>query len=129
RIWQWMYNLSIYSREEDTNSVISEFLNSSEDWEELFEYLNGKKEIEQKPLIKYLLDRKGFKGKLLTSEIEKYRWNCVEDKKYPCNETRAHICNRLDKTDGIKDDFLTREMEQHLWHIIYSVTDKIDYEK
>lgn len=91
--------------------------------------MNSRKEIEQKPLLKYLLEQKDFKGKLLTAEIEKYRWNYVEDKKYPCNETKTMIATRLEKVENIPDNFLTRETEQKLWHIIYSVTDKIDYEK
>lgn len=128
RLWQWMYNLSIYKKEDDEN-VTSEFLNTNEDWEKLFEFLNNKKEIEQKPLIKYFLEQKGFKGKPLNAEVEKYRWNYVEDKKYPCNETRTLINNRLEKVENIKADFLTPEIEYALWHIIYSVTDKEEYEK
>lgn len=128
RIWQWMYNLSIYKLDEES-SITQEFLNTTEDWEDLFEFLNSRKEIEQKPLIKYLLERKGLKGKMLTSEVEKYRWNYVSDKRYPCNETRSLISNRLDKVDGVPVDFLTRAIEQQLWHIIYSVTDKVDFEK
>lgn len=128
RIWQWIYNLSIYPKDEDVN-VTSDFLNSSEDWEGLFEFLNSKREIEQKVLLEYLLKQKGWKGKLLSAEVEKYRWKYVEDKKYPCNETRSLIRTRLDKVEGIREDFLTRSVEQQLWHIIYSVTDKVDYEK
>ncbi len=128
RIWQWIYNLSIYEKNEEIN-ITDEFLNSAEDFEELFSFLNERKEIEQKPLLKFLLEQKGFKGKLLNSEVEKYRWKYVEDKKYPCNETKTLIRTRLDKVEGIQDDFLTREIEQQLWHIIYSVTDKVDYEK
>jgi CRISPR-associated endonuclease Csn1 len=128
RIWQWMYNLSIYKKEDDSN-VTTDFLNSKEDWERLFDFLNNRKEVEQKSLIKFLLEQKGLKGKLLNAEIEKYRWNYVEDKKYPCNETKTLISTRLEKVENNRDNFLTREIEQKLWHIIYSVTDKIDYEK
>lgn len=128
RIWQWMFNLSIYNKIDDSN-VTTTFLNSIEDWENLFEYLYDRKEIEQNQLIKYLLDKKGFKGKSLSLEIEKYRWNYVDDKKYPCNETHAILRSRIEKVSGITDSFLTREIEQKLWHLIYSVTDKIEYEK
>lgn len=128
RLWQWIYNLSIYKKDDDSN-VTAEFLNGLEDWEGLFEFLNNRKEVEQKTLIKYFLDQKGFKGKVLATEVEKYRWNYVEDKKYPCNETKTQISTRLEKVQGISTGFLTREIEQQLWHIIYSVTDKIDYEK
>jgi CRISPR-associated endonuclease Csn1 len=62
-------------------------------------------------------------------EAGKYRWNYVEDKIYPLNETRATIVSRLAKVEGVSQNFLTKEIEHHLWHIIYSVTDKTEYEK
>lgn len=128
RIWQWMCNLNIYRKDDDEN-VTKEFLNSYEDLENLFEFLDGRKEIEQKALLKFLIEQKDFKGKGLTAEIEKYRWNFVEGKAYPCNETKTMISTRLSKVDNIADDFFTREIEQQIWHIIYSVNDKIEYEK
>lgn len=128
RLWQWIYNLSIYKKDDDSN-VTQTFLNNIEDYEKLFEFLNKRKEIEQKPLIKYFIELCGLKGKALNSEVEKYRWNFVEDKKYPCNETRTLISTRLAKVESLSDNFLTDEIEEHLWHIIYSVTDKIEYEK
>ncbi|WP_407508579.1 type II CRISPR RNA-guided endonuclease Cas9 [Elizabethkingia anophelis] len=117
RIWQWMYNLNIYKKDDDTN-VTKEFLNSKAEFESLFEFLNNRKEVDQKALLKY------FKLNDKT-----HRWNYVEDKKYPCNETKTMILSRLDKVENISDDFLTREMEQKIWHIIYSVNDKVEYEK
>lgn len=128
RIWQWIFNLNIYKKEDDTN-VTKVFLNTTESFESLFEFLNKRKEVEQKALIKFLLEQKDFKGKLLNAEAEKFRWNFVEDKKYPCNETKTMISSRLDKVENVSDNFLTREIEQKIWHIIYSVNDKIEYEK
>jgi CRISPR-associated endonuclease Csn1 len=128
RVWQWIYNLNIYKRDDDSN-VTKEFLNSTEDFENLFEFLNNRKEVEQKTLIKFLLEQKDVNKKLLNVEAEKYRWNFVEDKKYPCNETKTMIASRLAKVENISEDFLTREIEQKIWHIIYSVNDKIEYEK
>lgn len=128
RVWQWIYNLNIYKRDDDSN-VTKEFLNSTEDFENLFEFLNNRKEVEQKTLIKFLLEQKDVNKKLLNVEAEKYRWNFVEDKRYPCNETKTMISSRLEKVENISDDFLTREIEQKIWHIIYSVNDKIEYEK
>jgi len=128
RLWQWIYNLRIYKKDDDSN-VTGEFINSSETYEKLFEFLNSRKEIEQKPLIKYFIKLKGLKGKALTAEVEKYRWNFVEDKKYPCNETRTLIKTRLEKIENISDNFLTTNIEEQLWHIIYSVSDKTEYEK
>lgn len=128
RVWQWMHNLSVYKKENDSN-VTAEFLSSLENWEKLFDFLNSRSEIDQKALIKYLLGQKGLKGKILSSETEKYRWNYVEDKNYPCNETKTEITLRLKKAGNIPKDFLTRDIENQLWHIIYSVTDKSEYEK
>ncbi|WP_414845696.1 type II CRISPR RNA-guided endonuclease Cas9 [Chryseobacterium sp. IT-36CA2] len=128
RLWQWIYNLNIYRKDDEAN-VTKEFLNTNKDFENLFEFLNNRKEIEQKPLIKFLLEQKEINKKLLNAEAEKYRWNYVEDKKYPCNETKTMISSRLDKVDNISDDFLTRDIEQKIWHIIYSVNDKVEYEK
>ncbi|MCR6720983.1 MAG: hypothetical protein NVV59_12015 [Chitinophagaceae bacterium] len=65
----------------------------------------------------------------MNAEIEKYRWNYVEDKKYPCNETKTMIASRLEKVENLPDSFLTREIEQRLWHIIYSINDKAEFEK
>jgi len=117
RLWQWVYNLNIYRKDDEAN-VTKEFLNTSKDFENLFEFLNNRKEVDQKALLKY------FKLNDKT-----HRWNFVEDKKYPCNETKTMISSRLDKVEDISDDFLTREIEQKIWHIIYSVNDKIEYEK
>lgn len=128
RLWQWIYNLSIYKKDDDKNITI-EFLNTPEEYEKLFEFLNARKEIEQKPLIKYFIEQRGLKGRALNAETEKYRWNFVEDKKYPCYETRTLITSRLAKVENLPLNFLTDDIEQHLWHIIYSVIDKIQYEK
>lgn len=117
RIWQWLYNLNIYKRDDDTN-VTKDFLNTTKDFENLFEFLNNRKEVEQKALLKH------FKLNEKT-----HRWNFVEDKKYPCNETKTKISERLKKVENISENFLTREIEQKIWHIIYSVNDKIEYEK
>ncbi|WP_353146041.1 type II CRISPR RNA-guided endonuclease Cas9 [Chryseobacterium sp.] len=117
RIWQWMFNLNIYKKDDDTN-VTKEFLDTVSDYERLFDFLNTRKEVDQKALLKH------FKLNEKT-----YRWNYVEDKKYPCNETRAMISARLEKMGNCPADFFTREIEQQLWHIIYSVNDKVEYEK
>ncbi|PJA96784.1 MAG: type II CRISPR RNA-guided endonuclease Cas9 [Ignavibacteriales bacterium CG_4_9_14_3_um_filter_34_10] len=117
RLWQWIYNLRIYKKDDDYD-VTNDFLKNNEDYEDLFEYLNNRKEVDQKALLKH------FKLKDKT-----HRWNFVEDKKYPCNETRTLIKTRLEKVENLPDNFLTEETEKQLWHIIYSVTDKIEYEK
>ncbi|MBW3522433.1 type II CRISPR RNA-guided endonuclease Cas9 [Chryseobacterium sp. NKUCC03_KSP] len=118
RIWQWIFNLNIYTRDDEQNPVTKEFLNSTEDFENLFEFLNSRKEVDQKAFLKH------FKLNEKT-----HRWKYVEDKKYPCNETKTMISSRLDKVENISENFLTREVEQKIWHIIYSVNDKMEYEK
>lgn len=118
RIWQWIFNLNIYKRDDEQNPVTTEFLNTTTDIENLFEFLNNRKEVDQKALLKH------FKLNEKT-----HRWKYVEDKKYPCNETKSMISERLKKVENIADDFLTREIEQKIWHIIYSVNDKVEYEK
>lgn len=128
RLLQWLQNLAIYTKEDDKN-VTQDFLDSHEKWEDLLQWLKSKKEIKQEALLKYLLEQKDFKSKALTAEIAKYRWNYVQDKDYPAYETRALIQSRLDKVSGISTDFLNNEIEYQLWHLIYSVTDKIEYEK
>ncbi len=132
RVWQWLYNLKIYTKAND-NDVTVEFLKSTEDLEKLFEFLMSEKEVDHKKVLKYFF--KDLKGKAQTAEIAKYRWNYVydsekdESKIYPMNETGYEIRRRLEKVENVPADFLTREIEQQLWHIIYSVTDKNEYEK
>jgi CRISPR-associated endonuclease Csn1 len=128
RIWKWISDLAIYRNDDDQN-ITDTFLNSHEDLVQLFDFLNSKKEIEQKVLIKFLLENKAHKVKASTTEIEKYRWNYVKDKKYPCNETRNLIVSRLNKIQEITPSFLSHEIELKLWHLLYSVTDKIEFEK
>jgi CRISPR-associated endonuclease Csn1 len=128
RVWKWMSDLAIYRKDDDTN-VTNQFLPSAENYEELFKELFDRKEIKQETLLKYLIQQAGLKGKSASIEAAKYRWNFVEDKIYPLNETRAILANRLTKVAGLPENFLTKETERHLWHIIYSVTDKIEYEK
>lgn len=117
RIWQWIFNLHIYRKDDDANAT-GEFLTTPEAYENLFEFLNNRKEVDQKALLKHF--KVGDKT---------HRWNYVEDKKYPCNETRTMIVSRLERVEYIPADFLTRETEQQIWHVIYSVNDKTEFEK
>lgn len=128
RLLQWLQNLVIY-RNDDNANVTTEFISTIEDKEDLLHFLNNKREIEQKQLIEFLLKQKSDGRKLAKGEAEKYRWNYVQDKKYPSNETRSLIKSRLDKVENAPTDFLNFEIEMALWHIIYSVNDKIEYEK
>ncbi|QEC52783.1 CRISPR-associated endonuclease Csn1 [Anseongella ginsenosidimutans] len=117
RLWQWLCNLSIYKREDDTN-VTLKFLTNTSDYAKLFDFLNNRKEVDQKSLLKY------FKLNEKT-----HRWNFVEDKKYPCNDTGYEIRRRFAKIETLPEGFLNPDIEKKIWHIIYSVTDKKEYEK
>ena len=124
RLWQWIKNLQIFEIENDENPITEKFISSEEDYTNLFDFLNNRKEISQESLLKYLLEPLKLKTKELKIEASKYRWNYVQDKEYPCNETRAMILSRLAKCTENPNRFLTKNIEESLWHILYSVNDK-----
>lgn len=124
RLWQFISNLRIYERSKIVDGktkldvdVTDSFLKDETVYERLFEFLNNKKAIKQDTLLSSFFKLKKQNGKHL------YRWNYVEDREYPCNETRELILSRLKKA-GISASFLTTETEEALWHILYSVSDK-----
>lgn len=132
RLWQFITNLRIFEREKEVDGklttdvdVTNEFLKTENDWVALYEWLNNRKEIEQNVLLGTYFKIKRAKGKE-TQYL--YRWNYVEDKKYPCNETRALLLSGLDKA-GIPTSVLSPEVEEALWHILYSVEDKNEIER
>lgn len=127
RLWQFVKNLRIYQREKEINGrlqididVTAELIKSEDDYTKLFEWLNTLKSIKQDSLLGSYFKFKKDKGK--------YRWNYVEDKEYPCNETRAELLSGLKKC-GVDEKVLSSELEMSLWHILYSVDDKIELEK
>ncbi|OAV72649.1 hypothetical protein Barb6_00936 [Bacteroidales bacterium Barb6] len=131
RLWQFIHNLRIYERQREVNGkpetdvdITAEFIPTTEDRVKLFDWLNNKKEIKQDTLLQSYFKIKKKKG----DDKFPYRWNYVEDKEYPCNETRALILSRLTKLN-LSEDFLTKEMELALWHILYSVEDKEEIKK
>lgn len=128
RLWQFLQNLKIYQNEGESKidfDATSNLLPSETDWENLFEFLTTKKEVEQKTIIDYLIKA----GKIAKDKKAAFRWNYVEDKKYPAYETRAQFITRLKKVKDIDaEQFLTKEKEIALWHIIYSVKDSTEYE-
>lgn len=148
RIWQWLYNLKIYKKDNDSD-VTHEFIKSIEDLEALFTFLINQKEVNHKDILHYFISPKikekfprakaTVLNKEIAKEISKFRWNYVFDdskekedeksKKYPCNETGFEIRRLLERVKNIPSNFLTSEIEQHLWHIIYSITDKNEFEK
>ena len=139
RLWQFVQNLKIYEREKEINGklqtdvdVTAEFLKSEEDIIKLFEWLNDRANIKQDTLLNSYFKIKKAKGQ----ENYPYRWNYVEDKEYPCNETRAEILKGLEKC-GMKSEDLSKayttnnkvkdkqiDLLSYLWHILYSIDDK-----
>lgn len=143
RLWQFVQNLRIYQREKIVNDrqldlfnhtiagklltdidVTSELLRTEDDYVKLFEWLNNRSAIKQDTLLNSYFKIKKEKG----NDKYPYRWNYVEDKEYPCNETRAAMLNGFEKC-GISQDLLTPELQMALWHILYSVEDKIEIAK
>ncbi|MBP1673114.1 MAG: csn1 [Bacteroidetes bacterium] len=133
RLWKFIANLKIFEREKEINGkyytdyeVTSEFLQSEDDYVALFDWLNDKEKITQDSLFGSYFKIKKVKGKEYSYP---YRWNYVDDKtkEYPCNETRGKILSKLEKAE-IDKSFLTSEKEEQLWHILYSVEDKVELE-
>ena len=132
RLWQFIQNLKIYAREREIDGkfqtdidVTNEFLKSEDDYVTLFDWLSDRKEIKQDTLLSSYFKIKKTKG---LADLP-YRWNYVESKEYPCNETHSQIKNRLSKLNGVPENFLDNEKELMLWHILYSVEDKTEIEK
>lgn len=130
RLLQFLQNLRIYQIEKNIDGrlctdvdVTHDFLKSHQELENLYYWLNDKKEIKEETFFKY----PGFNFK--KKEAEKYRWNYVQDKLYPCNETRSMIQSKLKNIHNLPKEFLSREKEEALWHILYSVEDKFEIEK
>ncbi len=124
RLLQFIKNLKIYELEKEVNGkllndvdVTSYYIEDEEKQVELFEFLNDKEEITQKQFLAF------FDSKSRKIKEDKFRWNYV-DKPYPCNETRAKFLKRTAKIEGVAKDFFSAKISQHLWHILYSVTDK-----
>lgn len=117
RLWQFLANLRLYRNDNDITHAL---LPDNESYTNLYDYLSVQKEIDQTALFHYF--------KIAKKELTQYRWNYVQDRKYPLGETRAIILGGLDKA-GISRDFLTPEQELSLWHIMYSIDDQTQYEK
>lgn len=123
RVWKFMADLRIIANTKEINGhihtdvdITCELLPNDDCWCNLFIWLNDKGHITQSDMLTYL----GIKKK----EQSKYRWNFVEDKHYPMNATRHAILNRM--KDG---EVLSREMEQAIWHLLYSTTSKAEIDK
>ena len=123
RVWKFLSDLRIIANTKEINGhihtdidVTSDFLPDNESWSNMFIWLNDKGHISQSDMLSYL----GIKKK----EQSKYRWNFVADKHYPMNATRHAILNRMKG-----DEILDRELEQAIWHLLYSTTSKAEIDK
>ena len=130
RLWQFVQNLRIYQREIEIDGklhtdedVTNEWLKNEDDYVQLFDWLNDRQSIKQDVLLNSYFKIKKEKGK----DLYPYRWNYVEDKEYPCNETRSEILTGLKKCE-INEDFLNSDMEMSLWHLLYSIEAKKEIE-
>ena len=115
RLWQFISNLRLYANDGRNTDITSVYLDSYADWTRLFEWLNNRKEIDQNTILTKYFGFKINSGKLPV------RWNYVEDKKYPCNKTRAAITAKLEKSEVAS---LTPELTSKIWHLLYSVKTK-----
>ena len=116
RLWQFLENLRILERKvfdgqrlRTDVDVTDRYLPDEEAVVQLFDWLQTRQEVSQSDLLKQLK---------LSSED--FRWNYVEDRKYPAAETRAEMLKRLKKA-GAPSDFLTPLREMRLWEILYAV--------
>jgi len=136
RIWNWINNLRIIQKQKEIDGklkvdedVTQLHLKNSKDKTHLFDFLNTKKQINEKQLL-------GHFG----LEQKTHKWNYVRDDKvvkyYPCNETRYDLLKYFDKA-GIeiileeeedaksdnKPSLTYKQFETPLWHLLYSVDD------
>lgn len=110
RLWQFVQNLKIYRNDGTNTDVTHEFFQDYNDIAKIYEWLNERNEIDQKGFLKEYLNLK---------RPQEYRWNYVEDKKYPCNRTRFAIASKFSNEEKKK---LTPELLTKIWHLLYSVS-------
>ena len=131
RLWQFVDNLRIYKREGFVDGklttdidVTNEFIFDTKAKVSVFKVFNNREKITQKQF----LGLKELLGKKLSEK--EYRWNYVEDKEYPLNETRALFISKMKKHKGFDwEKYLTQNNEIKLWHLLYSISDKKELER
>ncbi len=159
RLWQFVQSLRIYQKEKYVDQrlftdvdVTVEFLPDEESYVDVFLWLSERNSVDQGAMLQYLLERKYREEfgknlkKLVKEKIMQYRWNYVEDKPYPCNETGHMISAAIAKAgedprailasigaesiSSLCDEFKIRQsVEMQIWHILYSVNGKKEIEK
>ncbi len=125
RLWQWISNLRLL-RQIDGQDVTADYIKGNDDKERLFYLLNNQGEIKQEHILRDFLKLKKPKG----GEFP-LRWNYVDDKVYPANETR-HAMNKAIKAmiadkeekEAISQLLVQPAVEYVLWNLLYSITDR-----
>lgn len=126
RMWQFLRNLKIYQKQTVGEiDVTAELFKNENDWCDLFDFLMNRRDVQQRQFVKYFVDNK----RIDKTKRDEYRWNYPEDATYPMNETKAQFVSRLKKVKDfdLKKD-LTFDFQMWLWHIVYSVKDKHEFE-
>lgn len=118
RLWQFLKNVKIV-RKDDEVDVTNLYLADEDSYVALFDKLKEKKEITQKSFFSSIGGAK--------LKEDSYRWN-YGDKALPACPTHNEFVNRL-KQVGIDENFLTPQVEEHLWHMLYSISDKGELEQ
>lgn len=123
RIWKFLGDLRIIANAKEVNGhicsdidVTTDYIPDANSLSQLFLWLNDRGSIEQRELLSHL----GISKK----EQAQYRWNYVADKKYPMNATRHALLNRMQTGEK-----LSRELEQTIWHLLYSTKSKEEIDK
>jgi len=124
RIWDKIHNLKLIQIEIKINDnietnidVTKQYFKTPKDYQDLFEYFNNRKTVNQKQFLEYC--RKKFK-----INKKNVKWNFPEDEKLKGNETRISFITRFKRRNFDYKDFLTQEKEIALWHYLYSINYK-----
>lgn len=110
RLWQFIENLHIYRIADNGISKTDCTTEYIIDKAELIDWLLTQKEVSQNTLLKHLANK----------QTKGLTWNYVEDKKYPAAPVRSLLTNIIREAGGTPSN----EKLVHLWHILYSVSDK-----
>jgi len=111
RVWQFVENLHIYreqANEIGKEDCTAEYITNKA---ELVEWLLTQKEISEKTITEHIAGKK----------VKGLSWNYVSDKKYPAAPITATLTTILNEAGGISTD----DNIAHIWHILYSVSDKV----
>ena len=110
RLWQFIENLHIYRIADNGISKTDCTTEYIIDKAELMDWLLTQKEVSQNTLLKHLANK----------QTKGLTWNYVEDKKYPAAPVTSLLTNIISEAGGTPSS----EILVHLWHILYSVSDK-----